>query len=128
MPELYRLHGTSKNANVTLILTDTHVIFEPSPAFRAHMEEGFTEARSSTQEAPGPIRWFVNKMMNVASSYIDQALAPHPIAEVEFHLSGDELEVKFGHKMWQMTHVKVDPSEAYIFDAKLRAAKQASQI
>lgn len=125
MTELYRLSGKNQDTETTLVLTATHLIIEPTPAFRAKIEEGFKQGREGAAQAPGFIGWVVEKALSFASNQVERIFQPHPLQEVELHLQHDRLGVKIGHLHYDVGHLEVDPTEAFIFDAKFHEAKKA---
>ncbi|MFZ5817694.1 MAG: hypothetical protein ACOY93_20765 [Bacillota bacterium] len=127
MAELYRLRCESEKSTFTLVLTESHVTIEPSPEFRAELEEAFARGRQGADKAPGVIGWIVDKAINFASNIVDKVFTPHPVEDVKIFIrgeKGDHVEIKFGRLSHVLGKVKVDPSEAYIFEAKLREAQE----
>jgi hypothetical protein len=127
MSELYRLRCESEKAVFTLVLTESHVTIEPSPEFRAELEEAFAKGRKGAEQAPKLIGWIVEKAMNFASGFVEKVFAPHPVAEVKIFVKGergDRLNVVFDKLTFNIGEVTVDPTEAYIFEAKLREAQE----
>lgn len=124
MPELYRLVARCKDGEMEVILTDTHVDLEPSPEYRAHIEGALKQGREASHEAPKLIGWIVEKAVNFASRHVEKAWEPHPLADVDIKIKHDQISIKSGMIVYA-SDMKVDPAEAYIFDAKLREARES---
>lgn len=62
--------------------------------------------------------------MDFAVGYIEKILQPHPLNEVEVRVRGSQLSIAVGKLDFRLDDLEVDPAEAYIFDAKLREARQ----
>lgn len=125
MPELYRLEGKSeRGGKATLVLTDSHIILEPDPSFRAEIEDALARGREGAEKAPGVIGWFVGKAINFAGKAVEKVYEPHPLKDVELLLKHDRVEIRLG-MMSLGSDLLVDPTEAFIFDAKFRDAKDA---
>lgn len=124
MPELHRLEACSLKGKATLVLTDTHLILEPDPEFRAEVEGALEKGRDGAEKAPGVIGWIAEKAVNLASRAVEKYFAPHPLDEVELLLKHDRVVLKLG-RINMGSDLKVDPTEAFIFDAKFRDAREA---
>lgn len=124
MAEQHRLTGTTKDGSVTLILTDTHLQVVPSAEFLDHLKSSMDQGRMGARAGGKVISWIVNKALDVADDYIERAMKPHPLQETELLVQHDHITVKFGRANFGIGAITVDATEAYIFDAKYRAARE----
>lgn len=124
MPELHRLEACSLKGKATLVLTDTHIILEPDPDFRAEVEGALEKGRDGAEKAPGVIGWIAEKAVNMASRAVEKYFQPHPLQDVELLLTHDRVSIKMG-RLNMGSDLQVDPTEAFIFDAKFRDAREA---
>lgn len=122
MAELYRLRGQGEKGYVDLVLTETHLELEPSEEWLAELEGSLEKAREAGS-APGVIGWIASKAVTMASNFVKKVLEPHPLAEVEYIWNHDSLRLQLGRIKTNLGSLMVDPSEAYVFDAKFRDAK-----
>lgn len=123
MPELYRLVAHTKQGTMEVILTDTHVDLEPSPEYRAFVEDALNKGRTGAQAAPGVIGWIAEKAVNLASRQVERFWEPHPIDQVELLIKHNRITIKAGLINYG-TDMDVDPTEAFILDAKFREARE----
>jgi len=74
--------------------------------------------------APGVFGWIAEKAVGFASRAVEKVLEPHALADVELGLQHDRVNLRLGRYNigWDL---EVDPTEAYIFEAKFRDAKDA---
>lgn len=105
-------------------MTDSYLQLEPDAGMRAEIEDGLARGREGVREAPGIIGWIVEKAVNFASRAVDKVFAPHPLSEVDLVLKHDRIRIKLG-LVHMVSEMAVDPTEAYIFAAKFRDAKDA---
>jgi hypothetical protein len=123
MTELYRLRGQGQEGYVDLILTETEIDLEPSEEWITDLKQSLDHGREGASTAPGVIGWIANKAVDWASNFVEKLLEPHPLQEVEYVLAHDRLSLKLGRTSANLGSLHVDPSEAFIFDAKFREAK-----
>lgn len=124
MPELSRLEGRAMKGKATLVLTDTHLILEPDAEFRAEIEGALAKGEQGAKEAPGIIGWIVEKAVGLAGKAVEKVFQPHSLKDVDLVLTHDRLTIKLG-LLNMGSDLDVDPTEAYIFDAKFRDAREA---
>jgi hypothetical protein len=124
VPELHRLEACSLKGKATLVLTDTHLTLEPDAEFRAEVEGALDKGREGAEKAPGVIGWIAEKAVNLATRAVEKYFQPHPLTDVELLLKHDRVDIKLG-RLNMGSDLMVDPTEAYIFDAKFRDAREA---
>jgi hypothetical protein len=124
MTELYRLEAKSDKGRVTLVLSASELVLEPSEELLRNVESTMREAKQQASAIP-VIGWFVGKMTDVAGRYMNKMSRAHPLSEVEIQLKHDHIRVKAGQTSFGFSALEVDPTEAYIFEAKFREAQKA---
>lgn len=124
LPVLCRLEGRSRRGKTTLVLTDTQIVLEPTPEFRAEIEEALAKGREGAATAPGVFGWIAEKAVGFATRAVDKVFEPHALADVELVLHHDRVVVRLGRYNIG-SDLEVDPTEAYMFEAKFRDAKEA---
>jgi hypothetical protein len=124
LQELHRLEACSLKGKATLVLTDTHIFLEPDENFRTEVEGALEKGRDAAEKASGIAGWIAEKAVGFATRAVDRYFAPHPLTDVELLFKHDRVVLKLGRTNMG-ADLQVDPTEAYIFDAKFRDAKEA---
>jgi hypothetical protein len=125
MSELQRMVCKSEKGDLTLVLTRTHLLLEPSPEFRRNVEESLDQARNAAEKAPALVGWLVDKVASFAENQVEKFFQPHPLTQVELLLRKHELELTVGISNIRLTNLKADPMEALVFSTRFHEAKAA---
>lgn len=124
--EICRLQGKTDLGELTLILTPTQLILDPSSEFRTKLSQKLTDAKGDVAEAGRVAGWIARTALNFAGNYLEKVFQPHQLQDVDLHLSHDRIKVELSaHRQFDIGEVLVDPADAYIFETRFRQVRKA---